>query len=110
MAQGFVAAAEIGVAGDEARLLHEPGLALVGALEAERNLVEQVKGDGRCAGFARFRGRTLRQALVDEEGAVFGGEDVEALEGVGRRALQQHEAIGLEREAGHTLRPWRRVF
>jgi hypothetical protein len=80
--------------GDEPRFAHEPGSALVGAFEEERDVVEQVERDGS-------RGAFFRQALEHEDSTLFGGKNREGLKRVGRRLFQQNERIGLERGAGH---------
>ena len=95
--EGFVAAAEVGVAGDDRGFLHEPGAALVGRFEEEGGFVEEVEGDGGGGEF-------FRDALQNQERALVGGKGGEGLERVGGRAFREDEDVGLERGGGHGAR------
>jgi hypothetical protein len=79
---------------DEARFLHEPGAALVGGFELERDLVEEVEGD-------RGGGGLLREALEDGERALFRRKSGESLKRIGGRAFQEDEGFGRERKGGN---------
>jgi hypothetical protein len=92
--EGFVAAADAGVAGDEAGFFYEPGIAGGGTFKEEGYFVEEVECEVVCGGL-------FRDALDDAERAALGGEDAEDLKRVCRRLAEQHERIGGEGRAAH---------
>jgi hypothetical protein len=80
-AERVIAGADAWMPLNEARLLHKPRPPLVGGLEHQRNLVEQVEGD-------RGGGGILREALEKGERTLLGRESGESLKRIGGRADQ----------------------
>ena len=90
MEERFVASADAGVTGQQARFFYEPRVTGGRAFEDEGDVVEEVEGEVR--GGRLFAG----EALEDAEGAVVGGKNGESLKGVGRRLAVQDQGVGGE--------------